>query len=75
MHKKNHKTIVDKQQICKEKQKSTIHTAQHLFDRKIWLKKKQVKKYMFVKGLFAEATFYFEVSVEAFFLNMGASML
>jgi hypothetical protein len=75
MHKKNHKTIVDKQQICKEKQKSTIHTGQHLFDRKIWLKKKQVKKYMFVKGLFAEATFYFEVLVEAFFLNMGASML
>ena len=75
MHKKNHKTIVGKQQICKEKQKSTIHTAQHLFDRKNWLKKKQVKKYMFVKGLFAEATFYFEFLVEHFFLNMGASML
>ena len=30
---------------------------------------------MFVKGLFAEATFYFEVLVEAFFINMGASML
>ena len=59
MHKKNHKTIVGKQQICIEKQKSTIHTAQYLFDTKIWLKKKQVKKYMFVKGLFAEATFYF----------------
>ena len=38
MHKNNHKTIVDKQQICKEKQKSTIHTAQHLLDKKNWIK-------------------------------------
>ena len=68
MHKKNQNKYV------KKKQKSTIHTTQHLFDRKIWPKKKQVKKYMFVNGLFAEAILYFEVLVEAFFLNMGASM-